>query len=96
VVVTCTSEPCTAAVKATVAVPKVGRVKAKTYTLKSVSAKLAKGVKRTVKLKISATVRAAILRALKARKSVSARFTVTLSDSAGNRRSLTRSVKFRR
>ena len=94
--VICTSEPCTAAVRATIAVPKVGSRSAKTYTLKRVSAKLAKGSKRTFRLAISAAARARIQRALRARKSVSAKFTVTVTDGAGNKRDLKRTVKFKR
>ena len=37
-----------------------------------------------------------ILRALKLRRSVAARFRVTVSDEAGNKRTLTRTVKFKR
>ena len=94
--VTCTSEPCTATVGAVVKVPKFGKVKAKTFKLTSIKAKLAKGKKRTFKLALSPSRRLAILRALKARKVPSARFTVTVADAAANKRTLGRTVRFRR
>jgi len=94
--VTCRSEPCTARLGAKSRVPKRGKVKAKTFTFSSATVKLSKGDKRTVRLKVSKSARLAILRALRARKSVSATLTATLSDAAGNKRTLTRTVRFRR
>ena len=94
--VTCRSEPCTARLGAKSTVPKRGRVKAKTFTFSSAKVTLKKGVKRTVRLKLSKSARLAILRALRARKTVSATLTATLSDTAGNTRTLKRTVRFRR
>lgn len=94
--VICTSEACTALVKAKIAVPKVGRLAAKSYTLKSVTRKLSRNVKSTFRLSISRAARARILRALRGGKRVTAKFTVTVTDTAGNKRNVTRTVKFKR
>lgn len=94
--VACPSEPCTAVVAATVRVPTVGRIRTKTFRLRSVTVRLAQGPGRSVALRLSTVTRSAILRALRARRSVSASFTVTVSDAAANRRSVKRTVRFRR
>jgi putative cell wall-binding protein len=96
VTVSCTSEPCKAVASATVTVPKIGKIAGKTFKLPSITAQLDKGAKRTFRLKIAASTRARILQALKKRKSVSARLTVVVSDAAGNKRTLTRTVRFKR
>ena len=92
----CTSEACTAVVSGTVRLPRRGRIAAKTYKLKSVSVKLAKGAKRKVALKLPATLRLQIVRAMKARKVISVKFAVKVTDSAGNARTLRRSTRLKR
>jgi len=96
VTVSCTSEPCKMVASASTAVPKIGKLAGKTFKLSSVTAQLAKGAKRKVSLKIAALTRVRILKALTKRKVVSARLTVVVSDAAGNKRTLTRTVRFKR
>jgi hypothetical protein len=96
VTVSCPSEACTAIVAATIKVPKVGRVKAKTFKLKSVTIKLGEKVRRKFALRISQTARLAIMRALRARKSVSAVLSISARDAAGNTRRASRRVRFTR
>jgi len=74
----------------------VGAAKAKTYKLKTVITVIAKGQKVTVKLKLSAAVRAAIKRALGARKRVVVAVKVTVADAAGNKTTLTRQIRLKR
>ncbi|HWI06437.1 MAG TPA: hypothetical protein VNT54_02845 [Solirubrobacteraceae bacterium] len=96
VTVLCSSEPCRAIVNATIRVPKLGRAKAKTLRFRSVSANLRPGVRRTVRLRVSSTSRSTILRALRLRKGISVRVAVRVSDAAGNRRTLRRTVRLKR
>ena len=86
---------CTAVVRGSVRVPKVGSAKAKTFRLKSVSAQIAKDARKQVKVSMSKSMRRAIGRAIRARKRVSAKLTVTVSG-AGSSQTLTRTVRFRR
>lgn len=91
----CVSEACTARTTGTIRLPKPGRSKAKTLKLKALSTGIKKGATATVKLKLSATARSAIKRALRAGKTISAKVTVTVTDAAGNKRLLTRRVRLR-
>ena len=79
-----------------VKVAKVGKTKAKTFRLKAKTVQVAKGGKKKVALRLSAKARKAIKRALRRRKKASAKFTVKVSDTAGNSKSLTRTVRFKR
>jgi len=94
--VSCISEACTAVVSGTVRLPRLGRIAAKTYKLKSVSVKLAKGAKRKVALKLPLTLRRLIVRAMKAHKVISVKFAVKVTDAAGNSRTLRRSARLKR
>ena len=58
--------------------------------------KLAKGEKKKFSLKLSAKARAAIKRALKRHKGVSAKLTIAAHDASGNTRRQRRTVKFKR
>jgi len=90
VTVACTSEKAKAKVGATVKAAK------KSFKLKSKTVDVPKGGKKSVGLKLSAKVRKALKRALKRHKTAKAKFKVKVSDSAGNNRTLTRTVKFKR
>jgi hypothetical protein len=95
--VTCVSEPCTSRATATVRVPANRGRLARTYKLGPVTAKLvAKGKRTTLALPIGRTPRAAIRRALFARKRVVATITITVTDAAGNARKSTRKVRLKR
>ena len=92
----CTSEPCTAVAGATIRVPKIGRSKARSYKLRTVTTKVAKGARKKLVFRISTLPRLRMTRALRARRTVSARVTVTVRDSAGNRRTLRRTIRLLR
>jgi extracellular elastinolytic metalloproteinase len=95
--VTCTNEPCKMRAAATLRVPANGGRKAKTFRLGPVTTNLvAKGRRRTLSLPIGKTARAAIRRALIARKRVTATITLTLTDAAGNAARPTRKVRLKR
>jgi uncharacterized delta-60 repeat protein len=96
VTVSCTNEACTATTSASIRVPLVGATLAKTYKLKTVTKQLAKGQKVTIKLKLSAAARKAIKRALSARKRVVAKIKLTVTDAAGNKRTLDRRIQLER
>ena len=92
--VTCRDEPCRANVTSTIRVPRVGRARARTYKPATVLS-LRAGTATTVRLKLSASARAAIRRALRSRNRVTVRVAVRISDSAGNARTLSRQVALR-
>ena len=94
--VVCTSEPCRAVVSATIRVPRLGRARAKTLRFRSVSANLRRNARRTIRLQVSSTSRSTILRALRLRKPISVRISVRVSDTAGNGRTLRRTVRLKR
>jgi len=93
--ISCSDEACKATASGTVLVPKAGRIKAKTYKLAALTKSIAKGAKATARLKLNATPRAAIKRALKRGKRVVVKFTVRIADASGNTRTLTRQVKLK-
>jgi hypothetical protein len=70
-------------------------VGAKTYSLKAHTTTVVKGTQATVGLKLSTRARAAIRRALRARKRVVLKLRVRVADGAGNARPLTRQVRLR-
>ena len=70
---------------------------AKTYKLRAVRTRIEKGPNpEKIKLPVSAVTRAAIQRALTARKQVFSTVTVTVTDAAGNERKLTRRLQIKR
>ena len=93
--IACPGEACRATTTATVIVPKVGPIKAKTYRLSAVRTTLARGGKVTARLALSTTRRTAIRRALRAGRRVSVRLALTVADNAGNRRTLKRQLRLR-
>lgn len=94
--VSCTSEPCTAVAAATIRVPKVGRSKARSFKLRTVTTRIAKGARKKVVFRISTLPRLVTQRAIRSRRAVSVRVTVTVRDSAGNRRTLRRTIRLLR
>lgn len=94
--VTCDDEACDARSAATVRVPAIGRTKARTHRLPAVSAALAQGRQRVLVLKLGTGTRAAIRRALKARRRVTVSVALTARDAAGNATTASRSVRLRR
>jgi hypothetical protein len=94
VTITCVDEPCLATVAGAVRVPRVGRSRARTYRPATVARPIARGGQSTVKLKLSKAARAAITRALRARRKIVLAIGVRVADRAGNARTLTRSITF--
>ena len=74
--------------------PKVSA--SKSYKLKKVSKSLKAGEKGTLKLKLSKKVRNKAKRALRKRKKVSAKVTVTATDAAGNVTCKTLKIKLKK
>jgi hypothetical protein len=92
VVVSCPAEACAATAKGKVLV----RRSAKVYKLLPATKQIAKAGKATLKLKLKRRALAAIGRALKARKRVSAKITLTARDAAGNVTTKRRVIRLRR
>jgi putative cell wall-binding protein len=92
--VSCASA-CSAVVRGSVRIPKVGRTKARTFRLQRATATIAAGARKQVRISLPRAMRSAAGRALRARKRVSARLTVTVSG-AGTTQTLTRTVRFTR
>jgi len=96
VTVRCPDEDCRATATATVFVPKLGRAAARTFRPTPSTAAIAKGMTGAFRLKLSRGARAAIARALKARKRVVLKVRIRVADSAGNTRVRTRRVMLER
>jgi len=79
-----------------VLVPKVGRAKAKTYSLRPTTKAVAAAATAKIKLKVPAATATAIRRALKAGKRIIVKLKIRVVDEAGNTRMLTREVRLRR
>ncbi|MEA2195434.1 MAG: hypothetical protein QOG42_1868 [Solirubrobacteraceae bacterium] len=92
--IACRDEPCRAAVTGTVAVPRVGRARARSYRPAAVVV-IGGGATRRVRLTLSASARSAIRRALRAHRGVTVRVSVRISDRAGNARTLSRRIALR-
>jgi hypothetical protein len=74
-----------------VQIAKRGAIKARTLVLTKLARRLGKGGSATFTLKLGRTARSAIARALRGGAAVQARITVTVTDAAGNARTLVRS-----
>jgi hypothetical protein len=94
ITLSCRDEPCRAEATGTVRVSRIGRARARTFTSRSVLA-IAQGATGRVRLKLSASARTAIRRALRARRPVFMRVAVRVVDRAGNARTLRRTVAVR-
>ena len=94
--VVCPDETCRITARATVHVPRVGAARAKAYALKTVIRTIVAGRSANIRLKLPRAARRAIARALKARRPVSARMKITVADTNGNTKTLTRQIKLRR
>jgi hypothetical protein len=77
----------------TVRVPTVAGAAAKTYTLKAVTTMVAGAESATVRLRLGPKTRAAIRRALRAGKRVTASLRIRITDGAGNTRTRTRQIR---
>jgi hypothetical protein len=95
VTISCPDEPCIAVAAGSVRVPRVGRVRAKTFKLKAKTTHIAQGAKKSVTLRLTRAARSAIRRALRARKRVAVKLDVRVADGAGNVRPLTRRIVLR-
>jgi len=95
VTVACPDEACTATASGSVRVPKVGKRNAKTFKLKQVTRAIVIGGKSNLKLKLSATARASIKRALRAGKKVTVKLKVVVVDALGNDKTLKRNVSLK-
>ena len=93
--ISCPDEACVATASGTVGVPRVGRVRARTYVLKAKTTRIVQGDRDTVQLALPRAARSAIRRALRARKRVVLTLSVRAADAAGNVRRLTRRVALR-
>jgi hypothetical protein len=90
--VRCPAEDCTATARGTVSVPGASR----TYRLKPATKRIARGRTARLKLKFSKRALKAVRGALRKRKKVSARVTVTVSDAAGNGTTQRRTIRLKR
>jgi len=95
VTVSCPDEACRAIVTGLVRVPELGRMNARTYKPKAIATTIARGTQVTAKLKLTKSARAAIRRALRARKRIVVKISVIVADSLGNTRTLRRQVKLK-
>jgi hypothetical protein len=93
--VKCASERCVARAGGAIRVPKVGRTKARTLKLKTVSLSIDQGTMATIKLSLSAAQRHAIKRASREHKAVRATLTITVADTAGNTRTLQQTMRLK-
>ncbi|HEV2774526.1 MAG TPA: glycoside hydrolase family 16 protein [Solirubrobacteraceae bacterium] len=89
--VACRDEPCRVSVNGTIRVPRVGRARARTYRPTGF-ALIGGGASATVRLRLSRASRATIRRALRSRRRVNVVLRVRVVDSAGNARTLNRTV----
>jgi len=96
VTVACPVEACSATVSATVRVPRLGATRAKAYKLKTLKRSIARGAKRKIALRVTASSSRAARRALRLRKRVIVRFKITTADAAGNKKTRTRDVRLKR
>jgi hypothetical protein len=87
--VTCPAEACTAAATGTLRLP--GRAQA--LRLRSRRAPVGQGQTLTLRLALSTAVRSAVRRALRERRALRARLLVTVTDTAGNAATATRTVR---
>ncbi len=88
--ISCRSEACRATTSATVSLPRVGRAKARTYTLRAVTKRIALGRRATARPLLSAVRRVAIRRVLRAHRRVVVTIRVRVADAAGNARTVRR------
>jgi hypothetical protein len=93
--ISCPAERCRAAATGTVRVPRIGRAKARSFTLKVVATTIEQAGRGTLRLSISASARAAIRRALRAGRSIAVKLVVVVGDDAGNTRTLRRQIRLR-
>jgi hypothetical protein len=94
--VRCIDEACRAVARAAVAVPRPGARKAWTYAARPARASVAAGRRATLSIRLPRALRVAAARALRARRKLTARVTVVVSDAAANRRTLRTSVALAR
>jgi hypothetical protein len=90
--VQCPTEACTASARGSVSVPNV----AKTYRLRSATKQIPKGGKAKLTLKFSKKALKAVKRALRKRKRIKARVTVTVKDVVGNGATKRLSIRLKR
>ena len=76
--------------------PRIGAIRARTYTLKQVVKVSGRGAAAVLRPQLSASARTAIRRALRRGRTVTAQLAIVVSDSAGNARTLKRQVRLRR
>ena len=94
--ITCSDEACRATATGTARVPAVGRLRARTFTLRTTTKRLAAGRGQTVHLQLPPGARTRIRGALRAGRPIVVRLRVRFVDGAGNARTLQRRVKLRR
>lgn len=93
VVLSALTEDVTVSATGTVSVPKASRV----YRLGAVrNVAIARGAKKTLRLKISKKARTAIARALKAKKRVKATIRISARDASGNVATAKRTIRLKR
>ena len=95
VTIACPDEACLAAAAGAVRVPRVGRARARTFSLAAPRAAIARGGRLTVRLRLSRAARGAMRRALRAGRRITVTVEVEAADRAGNVRALTRRIALR-
>jgi beta-glucanase (GH16 family) len=96
VTVACPDEPCRASATGTIRIPRLAGAKARTYVLVAAPARIAKGRRATLRVRLSRPARAAITRALRAQRRVVVRVGIRVDDRAGNSLPRTRRIVLRR
>jgi hypothetical protein len=94
--VACHDESCVARISATVHIARRGPAKARNIKLSSVRQPLATGAKAKVRLRLAATSRRVIRRALIQGRRVTVRVQANIADAAGNKTLLTYTVRLQR
>ncbi|HEX6389818.1 MAG TPA: hypothetical protein VFZ89_10230 [Solirubrobacteraceae bacterium] len=96
VAVSCHDEPCVARISATIQIARRGATKARNIKLASVRQPVAMGAKAKVRLRLAATPRRAIRRALIQGRRVTMRVQAVIADGEGNKVNLTYTVRLAR
>ena len=89
------NERCRTTTRGSIRVPGIGRVKATTYALAAATRTVSAGRRITIRLPLSIGKRRAIRRALRSRRRTTVTLRLTVADTAGNRRRMTRRLSLK-
>lgn len=95
VTVSCAREACRVKASGSVRVPRTGRARPRLFKLTNVTATLSKAGRATLKPRLSLVARTAIRRALRRGRRITVSLKITVSDAAGNTRTLARQVRLK-